>query len=74
MAERELYKPFVSKAKNKAVTLGLSSLLYRSQPPPLLVQSPYLHARVRFVHNAVSVRLISFDIACFTYLHWCFFP
>ena len=26
-------------------------------------------ARVRFVHNAVSVRLIPFDIACFTYLH-----
>eukprot|EP01043_Picozoa_sp_COSAG02_P005455 COSAG02_NODE_147_length_33939_cov_6.689539_30_plen_148_part_00 len=48
--------------------LDLSSLLYRNQPSSLLVQSPHLHLRVRFVHNDVSVRLISLSFACVAYL------
>ena len=46
----------------------MSSLLYRNQPSSLLVQSPHLHLRVRFVHNDVSVRLIPLSFAGVAYL------
>ena len=46
----------------------MSSPFYRNQPPSLLVQSPHIHVRVLFLHNAVSVRLILLSIACVAYL------
>ena len=39
----------------------MSSLLYRNQPPSLLVQSPHIHVRVLFVHYTATSVLAIFD-------------